>query len=191
MSQHRYTYVYNNPVNNTDLTGMVTCGPGYDCTGFDNYEWFEYNVRVVESVEYEADGYWESGYHADIRYWELHVHWVNKPDDVYSGGKILDRYDYFRERKTTAPPSPPEPTPEEIDQQDNQQKGQHGEVPGSYTVQSGDTMGAIADAYGISLQELLAANPQVSNPDLIHVDQTLNMPGSINPDGRKVWPVSR
>ncbi len=47
---------------------------------------------------------------------------------------------------------------------------------GSYVVRYGDTMSAIAARSGVSLQALIAANPQVKNPNLIHVGQRLNIP---------------
>lgn len=48
---------------------------------------------------------------------------------------------------------------------------------GSYTVRSGDTMSGIAARNGISLGAMERANPQVTNPNLIHVGQRLNVPG--------------
>ncbi|MFN8639246.1 MAG: LysM domain-containing protein [Dehalococcoidia bacterium] len=38
----------------------------------------------------------------------------------------------------------------------------------TYTVQSGDTLSAIAEANGITLAEVIRLNPQIANPDLIH-----------------------
>lgn len=38
----------------------------------------------------------------------------------------------------------------------------------TYTVQSGDTLSAIAEANGITLAEVIRLNPQIQNPDLIH-----------------------
>ncbi len=48
---------------------------------------------------------------------------------------------------------------------------------GSYTVQAGDTMGGIAARFRISLGALEAANPQVTNPNVIYPGQHLNIPG--------------
>lgn len=48
---------------------------------------------------------------------------------------------------------------------------------GEYTVVSGDTLWAIARRHGVSLQELIAANPQIANPDLIHPGDQINLPG--------------
>lgn len=44
-----------------------------------------------------------------------------------------------------------------------------------HTVQAGDTLGAIAQAYGVSVEELIAANDLV-NPDALAVGQTLVVP---------------
>ena len=52
-----------------------------------------------------------------------------------------------------------------------------GAAGGSVSVQQGDTLSAIAARNGVSLQALLAANPQISNPDLIFAGDTINLPG--------------
>lgn len=46
-----------------------------------------------------------------------------------------------------------------------------------YVVRAGDTLSAIAARQGMALRELLAANPQIKNPNLIRVGQLLNLPG--------------
>ncbi|MYD94879.1 MAG: LysM peptidoglycan-binding domain-containing protein [Chloroflexi bacterium] len=51
------------------------------------------------------------------------------------------------------------------------------DAPGPYTVQPGDTLSAIAVAFGVSINDLMAAN-QISNPDSIFVGQQLRIPGS-------------
>jgi LysM repeat protein len=48
----------------------------------------------------------------------------------------------------------------------------------SYTVKRGDTLSEIADKRGISLAELISANPQIRNPDVIDVGQQINLPAS-------------
>ncbi len=48
---------------------------------------------------------------------------------------------------------------------------------GDYTVRSGDTMSGIAARHGVSLATLVAANPQIKNPNLIQVGQTVHLPG--------------
>jgi LysM repeat protein len=51
----------------------------------------------------------------------------------------------------------------------------------TYTVKAGDYMSKIARECGVSSANLIAANPQVSNPSLIFPGQVLNMPGSTVP----------
>ena len=46
----------------------------------------------------------------------------------------------------------------------------------TYKVVSGDTMWKIAVKYQIGVSELIKANPQISNPALIKVGQTINIP---------------
>jgi len=50
-------------------------------------------------------------------------------------------------------------------------------APASYSVQSGDTLSAIAARNGVSLNALIAANPQIRNPNLIYPGQTVHIPG--------------
>ncbi len=47
----------------------------------------------------------------------------------------------------------------------------------TYTVQPGDTMYNIAMRFGISLNELIQANPQISDPSRIMPGQVINIPG--------------
>lgn len=46
----------------------------------------------------------------------------------------------------------------------------------TYAVQPDDTMSGIAFAHGIALSALEAANPQITNPGLIHPGDVLNLP---------------
>ena len=50
-------------------------------------------------------------------------------------------------------------------------------APCTYTVASGDTLNRIARSYGITLEELLAANPHITNPDVIFRGLILTIPG--------------
>ncbi len=45
-----------------------------------------------------------------------------------------------------------------------------------HRVVKGDTMWKLSRAYGVSLQSVIDANPQVQNPDLIYPDDILNIP---------------
>lgn len=47
---------------------------------------------------------------------------------------------------------------------------------GRYRVRSGDTMRKIAKAFGVSVSDLIAANPQIANPDIIRVGEVVHVP---------------
>jgi spore coat assembly protein SafA len=53
----------------------------------------------------------------------------------------------------------------------------------SYTVQRGDSLSAIAQQNGVSLSSLIAANPQISNPNLIYPGQEVRIPGGTQGGG--------
>ena len=48
---------------------------------------------------------------------------------------------------------------------------------GEHTVRRGDTLWDIARQNGVTLQALIAANPQIANPNLINPGQTVHLPG--------------
>ncbi len=48
--------------------------------------------------------------------------------------------------------------------------------PGTYIVQAGDTLIGIANQYGISVDQLMAAN-KLTDPSLVRIGQTLKIPG--------------
>ncbi len=50
-----------------------------------------------------------------------------------------------------------------------------------YTVQPGDTMFSIAQRFGVSLQALINANPQVTDPNVIFPGQQLCVPTQFRP----------
>ncbi|MCS6885115.1 MAG: peptidoglycan-binding protein [Acidobacteriota bacterium] len=47
-----------------------------------------------------------------------------------------------------------------------------------YTVKAGDTLSRIAKDHGVSLQDLIKANPQIKNPNLILPGQQVNIPAA-------------
>jgi LysM repeat protein len=49
---------------------------------------------------------------------------------------------------------------------------------GTYVVQWGDTLGAIAARMGVSYYDILAVNPQIWNPSLIYGGQVINLPAA-------------
>lgn len=54
--------------------------------------------------------------------------------------------------------------------------GGSGNPGGSYTIESGDTFGRIADKTGVGLQALLDANPD-ADPRRLRIGQVINLPG--------------
>ena len=46
----------------------------------------------------------------------------------------------------------------------------------NYKIQRGDTLSQIAKMYGVPLQELLAANSQIKNPNMIYAGHDLSIP---------------
>lgn len=56
------------------------------------------------------------------------------------------------------------------------QAAQQAEAQEVYIVQSGDSLYKIAARFGLTLQQLVAANPQIANPNLIFPGQTINIP---------------
>ena len=46
----------------------------------------------------------------------------------------------------------------------------------TYKVRAGDNLSKVAKRYGMSLAQLLKANPQIKNPDRIQVGQLINLP---------------
>lgn len=69
------------------------------------------------------------------------------------------------------------------------QQPQFGEIPadqlgqvyqpetGAYTIQQGDTLSAIAQKHGTTVQALMAANPNIKDPNMIYAGATLNISG--------------
>lgn len=47
----------------------------------------------------------------------------------------------------------------------------------TYQLQLGDTLGRVAAAQHVSLADLLAANQQITHPDLVQVGEVINIPG--------------
>src|SRR5215211_8388916 len=61
----------------------------------------------------------------------------------------------------------------------------------TYTVKSGDTLSKIAMRNGLSLAQLLQANPQITNPNNINVGDSINVPNdSVTTENTKPLPAT-
>lgn len=49
----------------------------------------------------------------------------------------------------------------------------------AYTIQKGDRLGSLAKQYNTTVDQLMALNPQITNPNKIYAGDTLNLPGQI------------
>ena len=50
-----------------------------------------------------------------------------------------------------------------------------GKVPVYHQVVKGDTLWGIANRYGLTLSQLIELNPQIKNPNLIHVGEAVRV----------------
>lgn len=75
----------------------------------------------------------------------------------------------FTPRPTTAPPTTAPPTQPPTTEC----------VPGTtfnYTIVKGDSLSKLATRFGTTVQAIMAVNPQITNPNLINVGQTIKIP---------------
>lgn len=107
---------------------------------------------------------------------------MNAPLDVNRDGRITagEATSFVRQRidGDAPPPAGPSPAPAP----DPGGNDGPGTTPspspaGSVTVRSGDTLSGIAARHQVSVPDLLAANPQIRNPNLIYPGQTVHLPG--------------
>src|SRR5581483_3287784 len=75
------------------------------------------------------------------------------PGQYWDWTKYMNLVRTYAGSSAPAPQPSPSPSPS------------HGKT---YVVQKGDTLSGIAQKEGVSLQALIAANPQISNPNLIY-----------------------
>lgn len=100
---------------------------------------------------------------------------ANAPLDLNRDGRITagEATSFVRGRINGEAPPPTQTPPGETPTEPAPPPG----GSDNYTVRSGDTLSGIAQRHGLSLSALLAANPQIGNPNLIHAGQQINIPG--------------
>lgn len=59
----------------------------------------------------------------------------------------------------------------------------------NYTIKSGDTLGAIARQYNVTVAQILEANPEIDNPNNIRVNQSIKIPGAETSENTTVYTV--
>jgi LysM repeat protein len=77
-------------------------------------------------------------------------------------------------------PSSLEPTDEIVEASTTPSIASPTPPPLLYTIQEGDTLGAIAQTYGVSIEDLIAANG-LADPDVLDIGQTLIIPVAASP----------
>ena len=72
--------------------------------------------------------------------------------------------------------SSPVPSPQPVPDPKPEPAPEPKPEPKTYKVKKGDTLSKIAKANKVTLKKLIAANPQIKNPDLIHPGDIINIP---------------
>jgi TP901 family phage tail tape measure protein len=102
---------------------------------------------------------------------------VNNWQFVEGMETALDIVDKLIEELVKSKPLPPPPPPPPPPPAPAPRAAPAPPQPSTYTVKSGDWLSKIAPAHGISTAALIAANPQIKNPNLIFPGQKINIPG--------------
>lgn len=146
------------------MTARVMRGQG-EFAGAGAYEEF----KKLASVFYQ-DGpgllihpLWQA---SDAYFTELRLEQQPLPDYVRYSFAFQERYNSYNENLTVLS-SPGEAVG------GSQAEGTEAVV---HSVSGGDTLWAVAARYGVSLADLLTANPDIKNPNLIHVGQQVVIP---------------
>lgn len=128
-----------------------------------------YDGNTPDTADYSAEcGIWQYSDKGVLdgiteHYVDMDVAYKDYPEIIKAAG--LNGWG-AQDVPTDAPQPEPAPEPEQRTEQQ------------TYTVQSGDTMWGISQAYGMSLDALVALNPQISDPANIYPGEVINVSGS-------------
>lgn len=142
---------------------------GYLAGIYANKNWLENKINYSRLTKYEV---WIAQW-SDKVTWTAGKYqlWQYTSDGVVSGvGGRVDKNICYKDYLSSASEPKPEPTPEP-DPEPSEAKSQS-----TYTVESGDTLYAIAQKFGLTLDEIKKANPQIADYNLIHSGDIINIP---------------
>lgn len=134
---------------------------GYLAGIYANKNWLENKMNYSRLKKYEV---WIAQW-GDKVTWTAGQYqlWQYTSDGVVSGvGGRVDKNICYKDYLSSA--SEPDPEPSEARSQS------------TYTVESGDTLYAIAQKFGLTLNEVKKANPQIADYNLIHSGDIINIP---------------
>lgn len=118
-----------------------------------------------------------------------HVWPVVQASDSATPPPVPDVSEVPDDQPITIPPPTPdaylEPDDEPLPSPEEPDVGSEPTATTSYQIKTGDTLGKIAQSYGVSVTELMAANPEITNPHLIQPNTEIQIPPRSNPSN--VW----
>ncbi len=126
--------------------------------------WFDHLEEITGNVDYEPGGAdYEPGYLQEV---------IVTAHEL--GLDQVDYLDYTQKLRDRLAEKYPDGT--EVPEGTDGSEGSDGLL--GYPVEEGDTLGEIADKFGVPLEDLLAANPGIDDPDSIYPDDIINIPRS-------------
>jgi|GEM_PF-5614971 len=154
-------------IRNGDWDVFATIGKGNVTIGETHGDTLNRDIsRVIKKIEY------------NIKVDEINAFYQKRDPKAESMAKerLNDAFDYFASPLPSAGADDPiQPKPEEAK---SKPWVNPDDVAEKYTVKSGDALSEIAAAKGISLEELKAVNPQITDPNKINAGQKINIPTS-------------
>ena len=151
--------------------GQIVYTPSYDlgANGYYNKATEKGTIKTMPDIpglavwkEGHIGVYVGNGEVIEARGFDYGVQKYNLSDRPYKYWLKVPGLEYISPAPTPQPvPTPtPEPSP----------------VQTTYKVKKGDTLSKIAKVHKVTLKKLIAANPQIKNPDLIHPGDIINIP---------------